>query len=133
MDIIPTLVSLFQIHFNWNLARAKCITALIRALFKAKTVNLAELATKMPGPADTSSKYRRLQRLLSEFTLDISLFALFIASQLPYEKYTISIDRTNWMYGKSHLNILFLGIVHDGIAYPILWIVLDEDKKNGNT
>jgi hypothetical protein len=92
-----------------------------------------QLAIAMPGTAQKDSKYRRLQRLFSEFTVDFSLIALFIASQLPYEKYTITFDRTNWKYGKTHVNILFLGIVYQGVAIPILWIILNEEKKNGNS
>ena len=133
MDITPVLIALFQTQFAWNLARAKCIAALIQALIKVRTVNLVELATAMPGNAEKKSKYRRLQRLFSEFTFDFSLLALFIASQLPYGQYTITFDRTNWKYGKTHVNILFLGIVHQGVAIPILWIILDEDKKSGNS
>jgi hypothetical protein len=31
------------------------------------------------------------------------------------------------------VNILFLGIVYQGVAIPILWIILNEEKKNGNS
>ncbi len=35
-------------------------------------------------------------------------------------------DRTNWKWGKSHINILMLSIEDFGIAIPLFWIVLDK-------
>jgi hypothetical protein len=33
-------------------------------------------------------------------------------------------DRTNWKWGKSHINILTISIEHFGIGIPIFWTVL---------
>jgi hypothetical protein len=41
-------------------------------------------------------------------------------------------DRTNWKFGETNLNILTVGIVHKGIAYPIAWKLLDK-RGNSNT
>lgn len=41
-------------------------------------------------------------------------------------------DRTNWQWGKSPINILMLGIVYKGIAIPIYWTLLDK-KGNSDT
>ena len=41
-------------------------------------------------------------------------------------------DRTNWQWGKSNINILMLGIVFKGIAIPIYWVLLDK-KGNSDT
>ena len=45
-------------------------------------------------------------------------------------KVTLTIDRTNWKWGKSNLNIFMLGVVYKGIAIPLYWDMLD---KRGNT
>jgi hypothetical protein len=45
-------------------------------------------------------------------------------------KVTLTIDRTNWKWGKSNLNIFMLGVVYKGIAIPLYWQMLD---KRGNT
>jgi hypothetical protein len=127
--ILPILVPLLQGHFSWNLARAKCVAFLIVALIKVRTVNLVQLAVALPGNALKESKYRRLQRLFEQFSIDFSFVARLIASQLPYDQYTITMDRTNWKFGNTHINILFLAIVHQGTAIPILWITLGESKK----
>jgi hypothetical protein len=42
----------------------------------------------------------------------------------------LTLDRTNWKFGNQDLNVLILGITHQGMALPILWTVLD---KPGNS
>jgi len=48
------------------------------------------------------------------------------------EDFVITIDRTNWQFGKIDINILVAGIVYKGIAFPIVWMLLDK-KGNSNT
>ena len=47
------------------------------------------------------------------------------------QPWVLSTDRTEWSFGEKRFNFLFLGIVHDGIAYPIVWTTL-EKKGNSN-
>jgi hypothetical protein len=131
--LLLPLIPLLQSHFEWNLARTKCIASLIVALIKVRTVNLVQLAIAMSGNAKKESKYRRLQRLFEQFQINFSFVALFIAQQLPDERYILTMDRTNWQFGQTSINILFLCVVHRGIAVPILWTVLDKKKKGGNS
>jgi transposase len=44
------------------------------------------------------------------------------------EQCVLLLDRTNWKWGKTHINILVLSIEHLGIGIPIFWTVL---KKGG--
>jgi hypothetical protein len=46
--------------------------------------------------------------------------------------FIITIDRTNWQFGKSNINILVAAIVYKSIAFPIVWMLLDK-KGNSNT
>jgi hypothetical protein len=128
VSLLPRLYD----HFGWNLARTKCIAGLIVALIKVRTVNLVQLAIALPGRALKDSKYKRLQRLFRTFQIDFSSVALFIAAQLPDDKYLITMDRTNWRFGRTNRNILCLAIVHQGVAIPVLWSLLDK-KGNSNT
>ena len=48
------------------------------------------------------------------------------------EPWILSLDRTEWQFGTKVFNILTLGIVHQGVAFPILWWMLDK-KGNSNT
>ena len=126
MDITPELIFLLQTHFNWNLARTKCIAAIIIGLIRSGTVNLATLCLSMSGTAKPESKYRRIQRLFSELCPSPYLTAVFIAERLKLQKYTLSMDRTNWKVGVFDINILCLAVVYEGIAVPVLWMFLPK-------
>ena len=132
MDHTTMLADVLKLHFGWNLARVKCLSCLIIALFKVKTVNFAELATAFSGSAKTDSHYRRIQRFFQEVHIQQDMIAQLVASFLPYDQFILSMDRTNWMLGCFSINFLVLSIVHQGTAFPILWLFLPK-KGNSNT
>jgi hypothetical protein len=129
---LTLFVTLLQDLFGWNLARAKCGAAIIVGLIKVRTVNLTELATAVPGHAKVDSKYKRLQRFFKEVPLNFSLVAKLIAGLVPQDRFSLTVDRTIWQLGKVSINILYLAIVYQGIAIPILWSYLPK-KGNSNT
>jgi hypothetical protein len=103
------------------------------ALFRVKTVNLTQLATGFVGQAQTDSNYKRLQRFFRNFELNYYEIAKVIVGivSIP-EPWVLSLDRTQWQFGQTTFNILTLGIVHQGVAFPVLWWMLDK-KGNSNT
>ena len=60
------------------------------------------------------------------------MVAQLVASFLPYDQFILSMDRTNWILGCFSINFLVLSIVHQGTAFPILWLFLPK-KGNSNT
>ena len=48
------------------------------------------------------------------------------------EPWVLSIDRTEWKFGQTVFNILVLGVVHEGVALPLVWTMLDK-RGNSNT
>lgn len=54
-----------------------------------------------------------------------------IFSLLPVKDgLVLSMDRTNWKFGEFNINILTLGITYKGIAFPLMFSLLD---KRGNS
>src|SRR5688572_9954486 len=101
----PTMLThVLKLHFGWHLARIKCLSCLIIALFKVKTVNFVELATAFSGTAKVDSHYRRIQRFFKEVNIEQATVARLVASLLPYEQLILSLDRTNWMLGCFAIN-----------------------------
>ena len=51
--------------------------------------------------------------------------------------WTLALDRTNSKLRKANLNILMLCVVHERIAFPLLWTVLEKNGRgkasNGST
>ena len=48
------------------------------------------------------------------------------------EPWVLAVDRTQWDVGSTPINILTLGVVHEGIAFPLVWMMLNK-KGNSNT
>ena len=95
------------------------------ALLKVKTVNLSERCLGFGGRALAQSGYKRLQRFFRAFALDEAQLARVVVSwmQIP-DGWVLSLDRTTWKFGTHWYNILTLGIVHQGVAFPVLWWML---------
>ena len=50
----------------------------------------------------------------------------------PDEAVYLSMDRTNWKWGRANINILMLSVVYKGVAIPLLWKALNK-QGNSNT
>jgi len=134
--VLPTeqLKATLKRHLNWHGARLTFLALFLQALFQVRTVNLAEIATALNPKAQESSNYRRLQRFFADFALNEDTLARLVVLWLPRpsEGYTLTLDRTTWYLGQVCLNLLVLGIAHQGVAFPVCVIPLDKEG-NSNT
>ena len=97
-----------------------------------KTVNLKEIANAMNWKKE-DSVYRKTQRFFSDFKLSIEDLVQIILDIISIDwAYFLSMDRTNWKYGKVNINILTIGIVYGKVAIPIYWKLLDK-RWNSNS
>ena len=127
------LTSVLNSHFQKrvNLARLKLISHFVIALCKVQTVTFEKLANAFDTNADSESSLRRIQRFIASYSLDSDLIARLIFNLLPkQDRFILSIDRTNWKFGQTNINIFMLGIVYKGVAFPLLFTMLD---KRGNS
>jgi hypothetical protein len=54
--------------------------------------------------------------------IDKDLMVKLILKLIPAKgPYTLVMDGTNWKYGSTNINILTLGIVYDGMAFPVIY------------
>ena len=114
-----------------NLARIKFFGMFICALCKVQTVCFEKLSTAFETEAKSGSSLRRIQRFMAEYALDTDLIAQLIFKMLPHKPpYRLAMDRTNWKFGQTNINVLTLAIVYQGVAFPILISMLD---KRGNS
>ena len=113
--------------------RLSFLALFLIALLRVKTINLAELATGFRSNAKIDSSSKRLQRFFSKFELDYTLIAKAVINlmEIP-QSWVLSVDRTEWSFGETRFNLLFLGIVHNGVAFPVVWDAL-EKKGNSNS
>lgn len=130
MNRISELKRIIKQNFGWNKSRVDCFALMLLSLFSVRTVNLSEIAISFASKARIESRYKRLQRFFRYFTFDYNtlakwVFGLFVNKKKIY----LTIDRTNWFWGKTKINILTLGIAYEGMAIPLFWKLLN---KSGN-
>ena len=129
------LVSILNQHFqgNVNLARVKFISLFICSLCKVQSVTFNKISRAFDSMAKPESSMRRIQRFIAGYALDSDLIAKLIFSLLPsQERFKLTIDRTNWKLGQTDINIFMLGVVYKGLAFPLLFTML-EKRGNSNT
>ncbi|MEX2578833.1 MAG: hypothetical protein WD342_07225, partial [Verrucomicrobiales bacterium] len=78
---------------------------------------------------------RRFQRFFASCSLrpeDVGrlVLALFPA---PKDGWILAMDRTNWQFGKTHVNILAVTAIVGGVGLPVAWRVLPKATKRGNS
>ena len=101
----------------------KFIAQFVSALVKTRTSNLAKIATAFETEAETDSVYRQIQRFLkNENTVAIDYLKLLkLDGQLK-----LLIDRTEWKFGSTWINILTLSVAYKNVAIPVLWEVMNH-------
>ena len=130
-NLIDSLTSFFGDEMNY--ARIKFLSLFIIALCKVQSVCFEKLATGFDCKATKSSSLRRIQRFMASYLLEVDLISKLVFSLLPHKPpYTLAMDRTNWKFGSTDINILAIGIAYQGVAFPIMFKLLPK-RGNSNT
>ena len=131
MTQISELHNSLSNFLNWNKARINCLAQILRALLQVRTVNLTQIAAAFQSEAKEESSYRRVCRFFTSFTFDMSVIVTFILQLFPLDgQWLLILDRTNWKWGKTPINILMLSIAYKGIGIPLFWTVLDLEGNS---
>ena len=123
---------------NLGIHKNNCATVIdfTIALQKSRTVNLSQMVnySEKLNEVKPESIYKNYQRLIQKSQLSQGDLAKCILSMYGLEdcKLTLSMDRTNWRYGKSDINFLVLSVCLIGTAIPLYWLELDT-KGNRDT
>ena len=118
--------------FEGQSQRLSMLSKLIIALLKLGTVSYSKLSIVINPSVKKDSNFKRIQRFMKEFSFCRSSYINF-AWRLFSDSdnwVALSIDRTNWKFGKQNINILLIGISYRGTAVPLIWKMLD---KRGNS
>ncbi len=119
-----------QLH-SLRLPYASLIARALSALMTARKATIHQIAQLMQGEQTTEAKRQQLRRFLDQPSMTPERWAKAIVPLLPTkEKWVLSLDRTNWKWGKEPVNLLVLAVVCYGCAIPLLWVPL---PKEGNS
>ena len=105
-------------------------------MLQHRTVNLAILSTSDDGKdVSNETSYRRLQDFFLNAKLCYTSIGSFILSRIPKppEGYTLAMDRTNWKFGRKHINLLVISVVAGSVSIPLVWKMLSQKTKRGNS
>lgn len=116
-----------------NLARIKALSMMVCALCKVQRVTYTKLVAAFDSNAASGSSLRRIQRLIAQCEISTDLIAKLILKLIPVQgPYNLTLDRTKWKFSDTNINILTLGIIYDGMAFPIVFKMMDK-RGNSNT
>lgn len=134
MADIRLLERTLQHNVAWNKARINFLARFIVALIEVRSVNLSEVAAVFMGRAKRESHYKRAQRFLRFFAMPYAAVARFVVRLLRVPApWVITLDRTDWYLGETPLNIRVLGIAYRGVAFPLLWTILEKKGCSDTT
>lgn len=120
MWYMHSITNVLSDHLGWHRARLKCMARFIVALLQRTTTDLGALAVALKGSVQTASNHRRIQRFLAEYDIDFAMLGRFVAHLVPESPpYEVVVDRTEWEFGDTPVNILTVGIAHDKMAFPV--------------
>ena len=115
-------------YFGGHGQRLTMMTKLVLALLQMSTVNFAKLALVINAKVKKSSNFKRIQRFMKSYSFSQRRFV-----QFAWDRYAnkgswvaLSMDRTNWKFGRVNINILTIGISWRGTAIPLVWKLLDK-------
>ena len=98
----------------------KLIAEFASALLKVRTSNLAKIANAIETNVESGLVYRQIQRFLKNANkVSIDYLKLLKLNG----KLKVLIDRTEWQFGATWINILTLSVAYKQVAIPVLWEV----------
>lgn len=111
---------------DWHRQRLVCMAQFMLALVGSRTVNLERIAQDFITSAEQASVSQRLRRFLNECAFAVVEIPIVILRFLPSTPWVLTLDRTEWKFGKTPLNILVLGVILGDISVPLVWHILPK-------
>ena len=114
------------IHIDLSITRRETLSWLTLLIMQHGTICLWRLAAYVASAAQTASVRRRFYRFFQYVRLDSTLAARVVVELLGLsgKPWVLAIDRTNWEFGKTTINILMISVTWNGTGIPLLWMLL---------
>jgi len=113
-------------HINLSATRRETLSWLALLIMQYGTISLWRLAAHVASAAHTDSVRRRFYRFFQFVRLDGVHAARVVIELLGLsgKPWVLAIDRTNWDFGKTTINILMISVTWNGMGIPLLWMLL---------
>lgn len=120
-DSIAQQIQQLELPFPDFLAKS------LAAFLTARKATLQQIANLIPGDADHEAKRQQLRRMLDNPQLSHDTWAKAIEKLLPKGPWRIAIDRTEWKWGNTTINLFVLAALYGNLAVPLLWLPMPEE------
>lgn len=111
--------------------RLRLVSQLLIALLKLSDAGLSQWSRALEGNASQPARYKQLHRFMRYFRFSQRIYA-----QLIWQRYgqgqqvVLTLDRTEWYMRGQWVQVLVLGIAHQGLSIPLLW---QTHNRRGNS
>jgi len=121
-------------HIQLSATRRETLVWLVLLLMRHGSICLWRLAPHVDCAASTESVRRRFYRFFQHVTLDGTVAARIVVGMLGLrgKPWVLAMDRTNWDFGKTSINILMVSVIWHGVGIPLMWRLLPTEG-NSNT
>lgn len=121
-------------HIDLSRTRRETLAWLALLVMKHGTICVWRLAAYVATAARTDSVRRRFYRFFQFARLDGAMAARVVVDflGLANKPWILAIDRTNWDFGKTTINILMISVMWNGMGIPLIWTLLPS-AGNSNT
>jgi len=129
------LSSLLSQHTTLSASRRETLAWLVLLVMQRGTVCLWRLAAHVTSRAGTASVQRRFYRFFQFVHVDGAMAARIVVDLLGLrgKPWVLAIDRTNWEFGKTAINILMISVEWQGCGIPLIWSLLPAAGNSGTT
>ena len=122
-----------QAYLPLHGARVTFMMKFVMAVVVVRGVTASTVASALNPRVLLESNERRIKRFFREVEVEGEGFAKLMLALLPEKnQLVLTLDRTTWELGVLCINILVLGVAYKGLAFPLLWTLLDK-KGNSDT
>ena len=100
-------------------SRQEFCVKIIEGLILSRSVTFSDIAKHIDMDIKTTSITRMIQIFFEKVSLNYDKLALLLLSFVHHEKVHLSMDRTEWDFGKLQINILCISVSIGKIAVPL--------------
>jgi len=113
--------------------RQEFLDKLIGGIIKSRSVTFPEIADKIDSPNKVSSLERRIQDFFEKVVFNFEKLVSYFLGFIHHDKLELSIDRTEWDFGATQINILCVTVGIGKMGIPLYFEMLDNNSGNSHT
>lgn len=112
--------------------RQEFLDSIISGIIKSRSVVFSEIADKIDKPIKVESIERRIQDFFQKVEIDYRQLMAYFLCFVHHERIKLSIDRTEWDFGGTQINILCVIVSIGKMGVPLYFEMLDNKSGNSN-